>query len=65
MADLFAVKENLAGGALFHSGDLAHEGRFARPVIADHRHVFARMKDEIGIVQRLHAAIMLGQAARF
>ncbi len=60
-----AVEDDLAAGALLDSSDLAHEGGLARAVIADDGHVLALAQDEVGPVERVHTAIMLGEITGF
>src|SRR5262249_10282144 len=46
---------------LFARRDLSHEGRFARAVVAHDGDMFAPLELEIGPLQRMHAAIVLGE----
>ena len=55
------VEVDLACGRLLDAGDLAHEGGFARAVVADDGDMLAVAQLEIGLLQRVDAAIALGQ----
>src|SRR5690606_12044679 len=59
--DLLAVEEYAAGGRLLDACDLAHEGRLAGAVVANDGDVLTVMENEIGGLQRVDAAIALGE----
>src|SRR5690606_35707990 len=61
-AHLLAVEPDPAAGTLLHPGDLAHEGRLAGAVVAHHRHMLAVPELEVGVLEGVHAAVVLGQA---
>ena len=63
--DGFAIKDDVPTGALFHAGDLTHEGGFTRPVVAHDRHMLPFAEDEVGVVQGLHTAVVLREAFGF
>ena len=57
-----AVEDDLAAGGLLDAGDLAHEGRFSGAVVAHDGDMLALAQLEIGVLQRMHAAIIFGEA---
>ena len=57
-----AVEADLAARALLDAGDLPHEGGFAGAVVAHDGDMLAVAQLEVGAFQRMHAAIVLGQA---
>jgi hypothetical protein len=56
-----AVEPHLAAGALLDAGDLADEGRLACAVVAHDGDMFALAQLEVCALERMHAAIALGQ----
>ena len=58
---LLAVEPDLAAGALLDAGDLAHEGGLAGAVVTHDGDMLAFAQLEVGVLQRVHAAVVLGQ----
>jgi hypothetical protein len=61
---ILAFEQDRPRGRPLHAGDVAHEGRLSRAVVADDGDMLAAANREIRPGQRLDPAIMLGQAPR-